>query len=296
VDMVFGPQTLHRLPQMYDEVRARRRPVVDVSFPEIEKFDHLPQPQANGVTAFVSIMEGCNKYCSFCVVPYTRGEEISRPFDDVLAEIVALAAQGVREINLLGQNVNAYRGPTHDGGIADLASLIEYVAAIDGIERIRYTTSHPLEFSASLIAAYARIPQLVNHLHLPVQSGSDRILAQMKRGHTILEYKAKLRQLVSPVKQKRILRRPWISLPNWVLIIRSALSIAGDLAHRPPACPMRSPMRLRNNACNYCRHVLRNRPPLSVSLCLAISKAYWWKGRPVKTPSKYAAVLKTIAW
>ena len=195
VDVVFGPQTLHRLPEMISAVRAHRRPVVDVSFPEIEKFDRLPEPRAEGVTAFVSIMEGCSKYCSFCVVPYTRGEEVSRPFDDVLAEVCSLAEQGVREVNLLGQNVNAYRGATHDGGWADLALLIEYVAAVDGIDRIRYTTSHPIEFSDRLIQAYARVPELVNHLHLPVQSGSDRILSAMKRGHTALEYKARIRKL-----------------------------------------------------------------------------------------------------
>jgi len=195
VDMVFGPQTLHRLPQMLRESRAGGRAVVDVSFPEIEKFDHLPEPRSDGVKAFVSIMEGCSKYCSFCVVPYTRGEEISRPFDDVLAEVSSLAAQGVREVNLLGQNVNAYRGVMDDGDIADLALLIHYVAAIDGIDRIRYTTSHPVEFSDSLIEAYASVPQLVSHLHLPVQSGSDRILSMMKRGHTALEYRHKINKL-----------------------------------------------------------------------------------------------------
>ena len=195
VDMVFGPQTLHRLPEMWRESRASGSPVVDVSFPEIEKFDHLPEPKSDGVKAFVSIMEGCSKYCSFCVVPYTRGEEISRPLDDVIAEVSSLAAQGVREINLLGQNVNAYRGLMDDGDIADLALLIHYVAAVDGIDRIRYTTSHPMEFSESLIAAYATVPELVDHLHLPVQSGSDRILSLMKRGHTALEYKHKINKL-----------------------------------------------------------------------------------------------------
>ncbi|MAT66138.1 MAG: tRNA (N6-isopentenyl adenosine(37)-C2)-methylthiotransferase MiaB [Gammaproteobacteria bacterium] len=195
VDLVFGPQTLHRLPEMLNSVRRERAPVVDISFPEIEKFDRLPEPRAEGPSAFVSIMEGCSKYCSFCVVPYTRGEEVSRPFDDVIAEVASLAAQGVREVNLLGQNVNAYRGPMHDGEIADLALLISYVAAVDGIERIRYTTSHPLEMSDSLIQAYAEVPELVSHLHLPVQSGSDRILAQMKRKHTALEYKAIIRRL-----------------------------------------------------------------------------------------------------
>lgn len=195
VDMVFGPQTLHRLPEMVDDVTSKGNTVVDISFPEIEKFDRLPAPRADGPTAFVSVMEGCSKYCSFCVVPYTRGEEISRPLDDVVAEVVRLAAQGVREINFLGQNVNAYRGPMHDGQVADLATLIYYAAAIDGVERIRFTTSHPVEFTDSLIQAYAEVPQLANYLHLPVQHGSDRILARMKRGHTALEYKAKIRKL-----------------------------------------------------------------------------------------------------
>ncbi len=195
VDLVFGPQTLHRLPQMIDEVKSQRAAVVDISFPEIEKFDHLPAPQSDGPSAYVSIMEGCSKYCTFCVVPYTRGEEFSRPFDDVIAEVVELASQGVREITLLGQNVNAYRGEMHDGGLADLALLITYVAAIDGVDRIRYTTSHPLEMSDSLIQVYGEVPELVGHLHLPVQSGSDRILALMKRNHTVLEYKATIRKL-----------------------------------------------------------------------------------------------------
>jgi tRNA-2-methylthio-N6-dimethylallyladenosine synthase len=195
VDIVFGPQTLHRLPQLLDQARSKRKPVVDISFPEIEKFDALPEPRAEGPKAFVSVMEGCSKYCSFCVVPYTRGEEISRPLDDVLAEISALAKQGVREVNLLGQNVNAYRGRMEDGDIADFALLLHHVAAIDGIGRIRFTTSHPVEFTDSLIDAYAEIPALVDHLHLPVQSGSDRILKMMKRGHTRAEYIEKIRKL-----------------------------------------------------------------------------------------------------
>jgi tRNA-2-methylthio-N6-dimethylallyladenosine synthase len=190
VDIVFGPQTLHRLPEMLDAVRGAQQPVIDISFPEIEKFDCLPVSRADGPTAFVSIMEGCSKYCSFCVVPYTRGEEVSRPFDDILAEVVTLAEQGVREVTLLGQNVNAYRGEMHDGEIADLALLINYVAAVEGLDRIRYTTSHPLEMSDSLIQVYAEVPELVGHLHLPVQSGSDRVLALMKRNHTALEYKS----------------------------------------------------------------------------------------------------------
>ncbi len=195
VDMVFGPQTLHRLPEMLHQSKSTGKAVVDISFPEIEKFDHLPEPKSDGVKAFVSIMEGCSKYCTFCVVPYTRGEEISRPLDDVVAEVVALAGQGVREVNLLGQNVNAYQGLMEDGDLADLALLIHYVAAIDGIDRIRYTTSHPVEFSDNLIEAYATVPELVSHLHLPVQSGSDRVLMMMKRGHTVLEYRHKINKL-----------------------------------------------------------------------------------------------------
>ena len=195
VDLVFGPQTLHRLPELIRERRASGKPQVDISFPEIEKFDRLPEPRAEGPSAFVSIMEGCSKYCSFCVVPYTRGEEVSRPFEDVLVEVAQLAAQGVREVNLLGQNVNAYRGPYGEGETADLGLLIRAIAEIDGIGRIRFTTSHPLEFSDSLVEAYRDVPKLANYLHLPVQSGSDRILAAMKRGYTALEFKQKLRKL-----------------------------------------------------------------------------------------------------
>ncbi|NKB64845.1 MAG: tRNA (N6-isopentenyl adenosine(37)-C2)-methylthiotransferase MiaB [Gammaproteobacteria bacterium] len=188
VDIVFGPQTLHRLPDMLNGVMNDRRPSVDVSFPEIEKFDCLPPPKVDGVKAFVSIMEGCSKYCSFCVVPYTRGTEFSRPFDDVIAEVFGLAQQGVREVNLLGQNVNGYRGQTHDGRTVEFAELLHYVAAVDGIDRVRYTTSHPIDFTDELVQAYAEIPELVSHLHLPVQSGSDRILALMKRGYTAKDY------------------------------------------------------------------------------------------------------------
>ncbi|MFO7552882.1 MAG: tRNA (N6-isopentenyl adenosine(37)-C2)-methylthiotransferase MiaB [Haliea sp.] len=214
VDLVFGPQTLHRLPEMMAQRAARTGPggtlIVDISFPEIEKFDRLPEPKIDGPTAFVSIMEGCSKYCTFCVVPYTRGEEVSRPVDDVIAEIAHLAAGGVREVNLLGQNVNAYRGENHQGEIVDFAELLHLVARVPGIDRIRYTTSHPVEFSDALIDAYAEIPQLVDHLHLPVQSGSDRILMAMKRGHTALEYKSKIRRL------RRI--RPDISLSSDFII------------------------------------------------------------------------------
>ncbi len=195
VDIVFGPQTLHRLPEMIGQIKGGERSVVDVSFPEIEKFDRLPEPRSDGPTAFVSIMEGCSKYCSFCVVPYTRGEEVSRPVDDVLLEVAQLAAQGVREVNLLGQNVNAFRGSHYDGSVCRFAELLELVASIDGIDRIRYTTSHPVEFTNDIIEAYANIPELVDHLHLPVQSGSDRILNLMKRGHTAIEYKSTVRKL-----------------------------------------------------------------------------------------------------
>jgi tRNA-2-methylthio-N6-dimethylallyladenosine synthase len=195
VDIIFGPQTLHRLPEMIKDVKGGKSSVVDVSFPEIEKFDRLPEPRAEGPTAFVSIMEGCSKYCTFCVVPYTRGEEVSRPVDDVLLEVAQLAEQGVREVNLLGQNVNAFRGPHYDGSICRFAELLELIASIDGIDRIRYTTSHPVEFTDDIIDAYESIPELVDHLHLPVQSGSDRILNLMKRGHTALEYKSKIRRL-----------------------------------------------------------------------------------------------------
>ncbi len=195
VDVIFGPQTLHRLPALITEARQQKGLAIDISFPEVEKFDRLPEPSVDGPTAFVSIMEGCSKYCTFCVVPYTRGEEVSRPVAPVLAEIRHLAEQGVREVNLLGQNVNAYRGDDGDGGVTDLAELIVMIRAIDGIDRIRYTTSHPVEFSDALINVYAEVPELVSHLHLPVQSGSDRILAMMKRGHTAIEYKSKLRRL-----------------------------------------------------------------------------------------------------
>lgn len=195
VDLVFGPQTLHRLPMMLNQLQTEHKAVVDVSFPTIEKFDNLPSPVAEGPTAYVSIMEGCSKYCSFCVVPYTRGEEVNRPFDDVISEVSQLAVQGVKEVTLLGQNVNAYRGNMHNGEVADLALLINYIAEIDGIERIRFTTSHPMEFSDALIKAYADVPKLANHLHLPVQSGSDIILNRMKRGYTALEFKSKIRKL-----------------------------------------------------------------------------------------------------
>lgn len=199
VDVVFGPQTLHRLPELIAAARATRQPQVDVSFPEIEKFDRLPEPRVDGPCAYVSVMEGCSKYCAFCVVPYTRGEEVSRPLKDVLAEVLHLAENGVREVTLLGQNVNGYRGQKDDGSVADLAELIRIIACLDGIERIRYTTSHPLEFSDALIQAHAEVPKLVKFVHLPVQAGSDRILAAMKRNHTALEYKSRIRKLKAAV-------------------------------------------------------------------------------------------------
>ena len=195
VDMIFGPQTLHRLPNMLNEALNDHEITVDISFPEIEKFDHLPEPHSDGASAFVSIMEGCSKYCTFCVVPYTRGEEISRPFIDVFREVELLAEQGVKEVNLLGQNVNSYRGLMDDGEVADLALLISIIAQIEGIDRIRFTTSHPVEFSDRLIDTYAEVPELVSHLHLPVQAGSDKILSLMKRGHTAIEYNSKIRKL-----------------------------------------------------------------------------------------------------
>ncbi len=210
VDIVFGPQSLHRLPQLISDTQAKNKSCIDVSFPEIEKFDFLPEPKADGPKAFVSIMEGCSKYCSFCVVPYTRGEEVSRPFDDILAEISSLAKQGVREVNLLGQNVNAYNGEMADGDHADLGLLIHYVAAIEGIGRVRFTTSHPIEMTDSIIRCFAEVPELASHLHLPVQSGSDHILNQMKRGHTALEYKSIIRK----IKQAR----PGISLSSDFII------------------------------------------------------------------------------
>jgi len=210
VDLIFGPQTLHRLPNMLNEALDNRQVSIDISFPEIEKFDHLPDPHCDSTSAFVSVMEGCSKYCTFCVVPYTRGEEISRPFDDVIHEVEELAKQGVIEVNLLGQNVNAYRGLMDDGETADLALLITIVAQLDGIERIRYTTSHPVEFNERLIKVYAEVPELVSHVHLPIQSGSDKILNLMKRGHTAIEYKSKIRKL------KEI--RPDISLSSDFII------------------------------------------------------------------------------
>jgi tRNA-2-methylthio-N6-dimethylallyladenosine synthase len=253
VDVVFGPQTLHRLPALIDARRRSGRSQVDISFPEIEKFDHLPPPRVEGASAFVSIMEGCSKYCSFCVVPYTRGEEVSRPFDDVLTEVADLADQGVMEITLLGQNVNAYRGPTADGGLADFATLLETIAEMPGLERIRYTTSHPREMSAALIAAHGRLDKLAPQLHLPVQSGSDRVLAAMKRGYTALEYKSIVRALRAARPDLRSRRtsssafrgdgsdfEATLALVETVAsTARSASSTAPAPARRRPSCPTR---------------------------------------------------------
>jgi len=270
VDLVFGPQTLHRLPRMIEALRDQRRPQVDVSFPAIEKFDCLPTPQTQAPTALVSVTEGCSKYCTYCVVPYTRGEEISRPFDEVVTEVATLAEQGVREINLLGQNVNAYCGPMDDGESADLALLIRYLSAVEGIDRIRYTTSHPVALSDSLIEVYAEVPELVSHLHLPVQSGSDLILAAMKRGHTVLEYKSKIRHL------RRV--RPDISISSDFIVgfpgeteqdfaatlalvdeIRfdTSFSFSYSLRPAPPPriTPTRLPPRSSNHAWRACRSI-----------------------------------------
>ena len=238
VDLVFGPQTLHRLPELIEGLKRTGRPQIDVSFPEIEKFDRLPEARAHGATAYVSIMEGCSKYCTFCVVPYTRGEEISRPFEQVLGEVETLAAQGVREVTLLGQNVNAYAGGMEDGSVADLATLIHFVAAVPGVERIRFTTSHPLEFNDSLIEAYASVPKLNNLLHLPVQSGSDRVLAAMKRGHTALEYKQKLRKLRAV--------RPGISITTDIIVGFPGRDRRGLFGHHEPdrGCGLRSILQL----------------------------------------------------
>jgi tRNA-2-methylthio-N6-dimethylallyladenosine synthase len=270
VDLVFGPQTLHRLPEMLTQLRSRGVSVVDISFPEIEKFDHLPAPRAEGATAYVSIMEGCSKYCSFCVVPYTRGDEVSRPFESVLAEVRALAAQGVSEITLLGQNVNAYAGPMADGAIVDLATLIHHVARVPGVERIRFTTSHPLEFNDSLIEAFASVPQLARQLHLPVQSGSDRILALMKRGYTALEFKDRIRRLraVSPgisVSSDFIVGFPGETDRDFEATLQlspSAFSTAHALARRQRRCPMRCRSRSNSNGsrpCSNCSMPARSR-------------------------------------
>ena len=289
VDVVFGPQTLHRLPEMLAEAKSES-PVVDISFPEIEKFDRLPQPLAHSCQAYLTVMEGCSKYCSFCVVPYTRGEEVSRPLDDIIAEAVHLADQGVREINLLGQNVNAYRGLSHEGRVVDLALLINYVASIDHIDRVRFTTSHPIEFSTNLIHVYGNVPELVSHLHLPVQSGSDRILAAMKRGHTSLEYKSIIHKI-----QKE---RPGISISsdfivgfpgetnkdfedtmNLIIDIGFDASFSFIYSERPgtPAAELtnKTSEKEKNIGYQHCNHKLSNKPPRLANPWWEQVKRFW---------------------
>lgn len=297
VDVVFGPQTLHRLPEMINHVQGTRSPVVDISFPEIEKFDRLPEPRAEGPTAFVSIMEGCNKYCTFCVVPYTRGEEVSRPSDDVLFEIAQLAAQGVREVNLLGQNVNAYRGATHDGEICSFAELLRLVAAIDGIDRIRFTTSHPIEFTDDIIAVYEDTPELVSFLHLPVQSGSDRILTMMKRAHTALEYKAIIRKLRKARPAIQLSSDFIVGFPgesradfeqtmNLIADVNFDVSFSFIYSSRPgtPAADMVDDVseEEKNSGCIFCRIASTSRRCSSAAACSAPSSAFWWRAPRAK--------------
>nr|MDC2855781.1 tRNA (N6-isopentenyl adenosine(37)-C2)-methylthiotransferase MiaB [Ningiella sp. W23] len=290
VDVIFGPQTLHRLPEMIKQVQGDKgSSVVDISFPEIEKFDRLPEPKAEGPSAFVSIMEGCSKYCTFCVVPYTRGEEVSRPVDDVLLEVAQLAEQGVREVNLLGQNVNAYRGDTHDGEICYFSDLIRLVAAIDGIDRIRYTTSHPVEFTPDIIDAYADVPELVDHLHLPVQSGSDRVLNLMKRGHTALEYKSTIRKLrkIRPnlsMSSDFIIGFPGESKADFEATMNLINDIGFDMSFsfiysaRPgtPAADLPDDVteQEKKSAFTYCKTVLRKWHSKLAAKCLILSNVF----------------------
>lgn len=310
VDVVFGPQTLHRLPAMIKQVKEGHGAQVDVSFPEIEKFDNLPEPRAEGPTAYVSIMEGCSKYCTYCVVPYTRGEEVSRPLDDVLYEIAQLAEQGVREVNLLGQNVNAYRGETHDGSICSFAQLLRLVAAIDGIDRIRYTTSHPIEFTDDIIEVYKDTPELVSFLHLPVQSGSDKILTMMKRPHTALEYKSKIRKLkaVRPdilISSDFIVGFPGESDDDFERTMKLIEEVQFDTSYsfifsaRPgtPAADMPddTPMEVKKNVCiAYSRRSIIKRCNTAVR-CTARYNAFWWKGHPARTLWNCGAVPKITA-
>ncbi len=298
VDIVFGPQTLHRLPEMINKIRGGDRAIVDISFPEIEKFDRLPEPKAEGPTAFVSIMEGCNKYCSFCVVPYTRGEEVSRPVDDVLFEIAQLAEQGVREVNLLGQNVNAYRGETFDGGICTFAELLRLVAAIDGIDRVRYTTSHPIEFTDDIIEVYRDTPELVSFLHLPIQSGADRILTMMKRNHTALEYKAIIRKLreVRPniqISSDFIVGFPGETAEDFEQTMKVIEQVNFDMSFsfiysaRPgtPAADIPDDVSEEEkksvwHACNNASTIKRCS---SAVQCLAQNNAFWWRAHRKKT-------------
>lgn len=297
VDIVFGPQTLHRLPEMINKVRGSKSPIVDVSFPEIEKFDRLPEPRADGPSAFVSIMEGCNKYCTYCVVPYTRGEEVSRPCDDVLFEIAQLAAQGVREVNLLGQNVNAYRGPSFDGDICTFAELLRLVAAIDGIDRIRFTTSHPIEFTDDIIAVYEDTPELVSFLHLPVQSGSDRVLNMMKRTHTVLEYKSIIRKLRKArpdilISSDFIVGFPGETQEDFEQTMKLIAEINFDVSYsfvfspRPgtPAADMVDDVseEEKNSACIFCKTASISRHRATAAKWSAPCSVFWWKGYHAK--------------
>ncbi len=310
VDLVFGPQTLHRLPDLVAAARRTGLPQVDVSFPEIEKFDRLPEPRAEGPTAFVSVMEGCSKYCTYCVVPYTRGEEVSRPFDDVIAEVATLAAQGVREVNLLGQNVNAYRGRTHDGERADLALLIRYVAAIDGIDRIRFTTSHPVEMSDALIETYAEVPELVSFLHLPVQSGSDRILMAMKRGHTGGTTSRRSASCArrgpgspspptsswaSPARPPRTSSTPCGSSTRSASTSRSALYTAAGPARPPPTTRTTCRSRRSSGGSTGSRRRSTPSPPESAARWSAACSGSSSTGRRARTPASCRAGPRTTA-
>lgn len=290
VDIIFGPQTLHRLPEMINSVRGDRSPVVDISFPEIEKFDRLPEPRAEGPTAFVSIMEGCNKYCTYCVVPYTRGEEVSRPSDDILFEIAQLAAQGVREVNLLGQNVNAWRGENYDGTTGTFADLLRLVAAIDGIDRIRFTTSHPIEFTDDIIEVYRDTPELVSFLHLPVQSGSDRILNLMGRTHTALEYKAIIRKLRAArpdiqISSDFIVGFPGETTDDFEKTMKLIADVNFDMSYSfifsarperlPPIWLMMFRKKRRSSVCIFCKSALISKRWHGAAVCSAPPSVFW---------------------
>ena len=310
VDVVFGPQTLHRLPELLARRRASGRAQVDVSFPEIEKFDHLPPARADGAAAFVSIMEGCSKYCSFCVVPYTRGEEFSRPFDDVVAEVAGLAERGVKEATLLGQNVNAWRGEI-DGEPADFAELLRYLCEIDAIERVRYTTSHPREFTQRLIDAHAELPRLAGHVHLPVQSGSDRVLAAMKRGYTALEYRSIVRRLRKarpdlsltsdfivgfPARPNRTSRPRSSSRASWISTARSRSSTARARARPPPSWRTRRRRPKSSSGCSGCRPCSMRRCALSASAWSAACSGCWSRAPRAGTPTSSQPARTTTAW
>ena len=299
VDIIFGPQTLHRLPEMINAVRGNRSPVVDISFPEIEKFDRLPEPRAEGPTAFVSIMEGCNKYCTYCVVPYTRGEEVSRPCDDILFEIAQLAAQGVREVNLLGQNVNAWRGENYDGTTGSFADLLRLVAAIDGIDRIRFTTSHPIEFTDDIIEVYRDTPELVSFLHLPVQSGSDRVLNLMGRTHTALEYKAIIRKLREArpdiqISSDFIVGFPGETTDDFEKTMKLIADVNFDMSYS--FIFSARPRPIKNSVCIFCRSVSTSRRWPGAGACSARYSAFWWKVPRGRTSWSSPGVRRTTGW